>query len=147
MTGRPTKFRPEFSAQAAKLCALGATNEQLADFFEVAERTIDQWLADQPEFSRTVKQAKLDLDTRVERSLFERATGYSHPDVHFSDYKGEVTATPTTKHYPPDPTSMIFWLKNRQPGRWRDKVDVEHSASSDFAALLAGARKRGKVAG
>jgi len=27
---------------------------------------------------------------------------------------------------PPDPTSMIFYLKNRRPDRWRDKQEVEH---------------------
>ena len=30
------------------------------------------------------------------------------------------------EHYPPDTTACIFWLKNRQPGRWRDRVDVQH---------------------
>jgi hypothetical protein len=31
------------------------------------------------------------------------------------------------RHYPPDPTSMIFWLKNRQPQDWRDKQEHEHT--------------------
>ena len=32
-----------------------------------------------------------------------------------------------TKHLPSDATSMIFWLKNRQPERWNDRRQVEHS--------------------
>lgn len=32
--GRPTKYRPEFAEQARKLCLLGATDKELADFFE-----------------------------------------------------------------------------------------------------------------
>ena len=28
------------------------------------------------------------------------------------------------EHFPPDPTSMIFWLKNRQPDKWRDKRET-----------------------
>lgn len=29
------------------------------------------------------------------------------------------------KYYPPDTTAAIFWLKNRQKDKWRDKVDHE----------------------
>jgi hypothetical protein len=49
--------------------------------------------------------------------------GYSHPDVHVSNYQGEITVTPLVKHYAPDPVACIFWLKNRRPDLWRDKVD------------------------
>jgi hypothetical protein len=34
---------------------------------------------------------------------------------------------PYVEHMPPDSTSMIFWLKNRDPERWRDAWQVEHS--------------------
>lgn len=30
------------------------------------------------------------------------------------------------EHYPPDTTAAIFWLKNRQPAKWRDKKEVEN---------------------
>ena len=42
-----------------------------------------------------------------------------------SNFQGEITETDITKHYPPDPTSMIFWLKNRRPDRWRDKQSID----------------------
>ena len=31
------------------------------------------------------------------------------------------------KQMHPDVTAQIFWLKNRKPGQWRDKQEVEHS--------------------
>ena len=37
-----------------------------------------------------------------------------------------------TKHYPPDPTAAIFWLKNRQPDTWRDKVEVDQTVSGNI---------------
>ena len=46
-----------------------------------------------------------------------------------STYEGDVTITPIIKHYPPDPVSMIFWLKNRCPKRWRDKIDKDINGS------------------
>jgi hypothetical protein len=40
------------------------------------------------------------------------------------------------KHYPPDPTSMIFWLKNRQPQKWRDKHDLDITDTRMVQAIL-----------
>ena len=34
---------------------------------------------------------------------------------------------PYREHVPPDTTAAIFWLKNRDPARWRDAWQVEHS--------------------
>ena len=50
--GRPSSFKSEFVEQARKLCQLGATDEDLADFFQVAIRTIANWKASQPGFCR-----------------------------------------------------------------------------------------------
>lgn len=125
--GRPTKYDPSMCKKVKKLCLLGATDKDLADFFEVAESTIHKWKLDFPEFSEAIKAGKHEADAQVANRLFKRATGYKHPDTHFSAYDGVVTATPTVKHYPPDTTAAIFWLKNRQPEKWRDKQQVEHS--------------------
>ena len=56
--GRPTKYKPEYATQAAKLCALGATDAQLADFFDVAISTITLWKVQHPEFSASIKLPK-----------------------------------------------------------------------------------------
>jgi hypothetical protein len=42
-------------------------------------------------------------------------------------FEGEIITTKLTKHYPPDTTAAIFWLKNRQPGKWRDKTIVDNN--------------------
>src|SRR6266436_1313558 len=39
--GQPTAYRSEYSAQARKLVALGATSVDLASFFEVSPRTVE----------------------------------------------------------------------------------------------------------
>jgi len=63
-------------------------------------------------------------DAEVANKLFQRATGYSHDDVHISNYQGQVCITPIIKHYAPDTTACIFWLKNRRPDLWRDRTEV-----------------------
>lgn len=117
---RPSKFKPEFVAQAQKLAALGATDREVADFFEVNEATLHRWKHEHEPFRESLKVGKEPADDRVEHSLYRRAVGYEHDDTHFSSYEGVVTATPYVKHVPPDTTAMIFWLKNRRPEFWRD---------------------------
>lgn len=137
--GRPTKYKPEFDQQAEKLCKLGATDIELADFFEVVEDTINEWKKVHESFSVSVKRGKIEADAMVASKLFHRATGYEHPEVDIKMYEGHIITTDLVKHYPPDPTSMIFWLKNRQPSKWRDKTEVdqrtEHSGSIGFNGI------------
>lgn len=124
--GRPSAYKAIYAEQAHAFCLLGADDKKLAELFEVGEATINRWKLAHPEFRESIKRAKEGADCKVAAALFQRAIGFSHPDVHISNYQGEVTMTPITKHYPPDPTSGIFWLKNRQPDKWRDRV--EHQA-------------------
>jgi hypothetical protein len=120
---RPSKYKPEFVAQAEKLCKLGATDLEIADFFEIDVRTLHRWKAEHDEFCHALKVGKAQADERVERSLFSRANGYEHDEVDIRVVGGEIIQTPIRKFYPPDTTACIFWLKNRKPAEWRDKVD------------------------
>lgn len=123
--GRPSKYKPEFVKQAEKLVALGATDAELADFFEVTISTISLWKVKHAEFSEALKLGKEVADKRVEEALYHRAMGYSHEETDVRVVNGEVVMTPMIKHYPPDTTAAIFWLKNRKPAEWRDKVQQE----------------------
>jgi hypothetical protein len=128
--GRPTDYREEYAAQAEKLCKLGATDKELADFFGVTETTVNNWKQAHPEFLESLKKGKTLADAEVASKLFHRATGYEHPedDIRTVTVPGggsEIVITPTTKHYPPDTAAGIFWLKNRQREKWRDKVEAE----------------------
>lgn len=127
--GRPTKYKAEYVKQAAKLAELGATDAEMADFFEVTISTFSLWKVKHPEFSEALNGGKDVADRRVETALYNRAMGYSHEDTDIRVVDGAVVMTPTIKHYPPDTTAAIFWLKNRKPNDWRDKRETEHSGS------------------
>lgn len=137
-----TKYKPEYKEQAKKLCALGAIDEDIADFFEVDVRTIYNWKNEFPEFKEALQEAKDLVDAKVVRSLFERATGYSCTDTKFASHEGKITDVQEyTRHYPPDTTAQIFWLKNRKPDEWRDTTHHEHKGQVTIDKLEAG-RKR-----
>ena len=71
--GRPSKYAAAFVAQAVKLCRLGATDIEIADFFEVDVRTLYRWKGQHEAFCQALKAGKEVSDERVERSLFSRA--------------------------------------------------------------------------
>jgi hypothetical protein len=142
--GRPTKYKPEYADQAYKLCLLGAIDKELAGFFDVAESTVSEWKLEYPEFSEALKNGKDKADANVADRLYQRAMGYEHDDVELKVVSlggksgSEVQEVPVRKYYPPDPVAAIFWLKNRQPGRWRDKRDIDANVNGTFAIRLPG---------
>src|SRR5262249_14973982 len=130
--GRPSSYRPEYAQQAAKLCKLGATDANLADFFGVSVRTIASWQAKHQEFLQALKSGKDEADDRVERSLYQRAVGYEYDAVKVFNANGTPMIVPYRATMPPDVTAMIFWLKNRRSDRWRDVHKHEHGAACEF---------------
>lgn len=129
--GRPTKYDPAYCDQVEKLCKLGATDEEIADFFEVAVTTIDNWKNDYPEFLGAIKKGKQIADAEVADKLFKRATGYSHEAVKIFNDEGTPLIVDYTEHYPPDTTAAIFWLKNRQRGKWSDRTITQMEGNPD----------------
>ena len=91
----------------------------------VTERTLLNWKKDHPEFLEALKLGKENADDRVERSLYNRAVGYSFESVKVFQFQGAIIEAPITEHVPPDTTAGIFWLKNRRPDLWRDVKAIE----------------------
>ncbi|MFZ5565992.1 MAG: helix-turn-helix domain-containing protein [Pseudomonadota bacterium] len=146
--GRPSAYRPEFAEQAYKLALLGCTDRQMADIFRVTEQTLNNWKTTIPEFFESLRNGKEIADADVAKSLYHRAKGYEHPEddirvVSLGNNMGsEIVITPTIKRYPPDTGAAALWLSNRQPGRWRTKVEVEHGITDNVADILMAGRKR-----
>lgn len=128
--GRPTKYRPEYAEQAYKLCLLGATDAEMADFFQVTEQTLNNWKS-HPKFFESITRGKLLADAEVAEKLYQRAKGYSHEAVKIFNHQGVEMVVPYTEHYPPDTQAASLWLRNRQPAKWRDRV--EHTGADGGA--------------
>ncbi len=130
--GQPTKYKPEYCDLAHNYCLLGATDKELGVFFEVTETTINNWKNDFPEFFESIKSGKEDADALVAKSLFQRAIGYSHKETKIATFEGKITDSKEyDKHYPPEVKAGQFWLKNRQPKKWREKPDPTEQENQD----------------
>jgi DNA-binding XRE family transcriptional regulator len=136
--GRLTEYRPMYAKMAYKIALLAATDADLAEIFEVSEKTINNWKKEHKEFNSALKKGKVVADANVACKLYSRAIGYSFEEVTFEkigtkELLEEANSSITTdiykkkvviKEVTPDTTAQIFWLKNRQKDKWRDKHDV-----------------------
>ena len=87
--GRPSLYKPEFAEQAYGLCLAGATNQELADGFDVGHSTIDNWLRKHPEFALAVRSGRDLADAKVAHGLYSRAIGYSYEATRVLLHRGE----------------------------------------------------------
>ena len=119
------------SHQAFILSLLGATNQQLADFFHVRINVIESWLINNAEFSEARERGKTLADAKVAYALYKRACGYSYTDtLTITNREGMVIRTEVqTKHVPPDTQAALKWLALRDKDNWRDANRSEHTIS------------------
>ena len=142
-----SSYQAEYAEQARKLCLLmGADDEELAGFFEVPPATLQEWLTSVPEFAAAVRAGRTLADADVADRLWRRAIGYSHAAVRIFSHQGKALEVAYTEHYPPDTAACLFWLKSRQPDRWRDKIEHEHHAVAEMLEALDAAGERARHA-
>lgn len=150
--GRKSEYREEYAEQALKLCLLGATDKEIAEFFSVSEQTLNSWKKKFPQFLESLKKGKAVADANVASRLYSRAIGYDARATKFATNESKITdKVEYLEHYPPDTTAAIFWLKNRQPGKWRDKKEVENQvklgdelesmSDEELAAIIRGEKE------
>lgn len=127
MTGRKTAYKEDYDKKAFLYCKKGATDKDLAEFFEVTEQTINNWKEKHCTFFESIKKGRDFFDTgMVENALLNRALGMKLTETRISGGGSDdeaPSAVEVTKDIPPDTGAAIFWLKNRNPARWRDKQE------------------------
>lgn len=150
--GRPSKYQVKLNKQAESLCRLGATDKEIAEFFDIAESTFYEWKDAYPKFTEALKRGKLPADMQVVNSLHKRATGYKYKEVTYEkiDLKEKLEAEPDSeivkevykkrvvvKEVIPDTIAQIYWLNNRRSNvekgaqRWANKQEIDHTTKGD----------------
>lgn len=144
--GRPTAYKATYAKQAEKLCLLGATDQEIADFLEIDVRTLYRWKHTHDDFCQALIVGKETADDRVERSLFQRAIGYEQDEVKIFMPSGAESPVyaPFRAKIAADVGAAKLWLTNRRGDKWRDVSRTELEAVGDLAAVIA--ERRAKVA-
>ena len=127
---RPTEYIQDLhDAWAWTLAMDGLTDKEIAERMNISKATLNNWKKANPTFLDSLKAGKEPVDSKVQRSLYQRAIGYSFKEkkvVVELDANGNqkpARIETTEKVIPPDTTAQIFWLKNRKSKDWRDKQE------------------------
>lgn len=147
--GRPTKYKEEYNEQAYKLCLLGATDKEIGDFFNVDERTINNWKIEYPDFFQSIREGKELADMKVVNSLLESCHDRMIPTQQAFKVKNvnynkdgkrieseDVMVVDVMTGVPANDRSIQFWLKNRHPDKWRDKQEVKHEGEITIPTII-----------
>lgn len=131
--GPKSKFNDKVRETILRLLKEGKTEAQIADIVGVCTKTISNWKGKHQELLHAVNESKLVADELVEISLYRRALGYTHPEEKVFLDKGEIVTHQTQKHYPPDTQAAMFWLRNRQPKRWKEKTEGDVNVNNNVS--------------
>jgi hypothetical protein len=126
--GRPTKYKPDYAETAQRLCAkCGYTDVQLADWFKVSPRTINEWKLKHSEFGEALRVGKAETDDLVERATVAHVIGY-YVDTERAARNGKVKVREWVKG---DAHAGIKWLERRRPEQYRNERTHKHGLSAD----------------
>lgn len=112
----------------------GLTDEQIAKNIGISRQTLYKWKNDNVDILNALKKGKEVVDIEVENALLKKALGYKYDEVTYErvydkdrqEYIKQETKR-VTKEVQPDPLSIFYWLKNRKPDKWKDRVsDTEN---------------------
>lgn len=121
---------------------LKLTDEQIAQIIGVTHRTFITWKHAHPEFLQAVTRTKEQVNEVIEASLVQRAMGYSVTAVKIflgTETKETVNGrgqriitrrqvpviVPFEEHIPAEVGAIALFLHNRDPNRWRRKIEPE----------------------
>lgn len=121
-----TKFSEALAHRICELAGQGKTDQEIADETGISRQTLFNWRGKYKTFDEAMAAGKSIADGLVEASLFQRACGYSHPAVKifYNSKDGSIVKEEYIERYPPDTVAAIFWLKNRNPKRWKDRREI-----------------------
>ncbi len=115
-----------------KLAAKGLTNDQIIDALGISRFTFYKRLKEEPYFSYCLYKHQGKAVADVESALYQNAVGF--------DYF-EQAATPSgkvvnlMKHRLPETKAQQFFLTNRKPTEWKNKVEATHELGAGLAAI------------
>lgn len=147
-TNHPSLFTDaRVKESAIQIALLGHTDVEICKILSIAPSKFNLWKHKDTIWWEALKESKVNSDSEVEKSLRKRAMGYDVVETHITK---EGQAIETNKHIPPDTVACIFWLKNREPERWRDRQEISHSGNIQYQykdmtddELIARSRKSG----
>lgn len=136
------KYSEEIIGKIYKLLKRGNTITTTCESVGISTETFYDWKKKKPDFSDAIKKAMAIPDKKVENALYKSAImGHRFKEKEFKAVAvGEnikmIPVKVVTKIIPPNVTAQIFYLKNRQPGEWKDVQEHEIKGKLEHAVFI-----------
>lgn len=131
------KYSQNMVEMAYKFAKLGLKDIIIAKRLGITRGTFYEWKNKHKEFNNSITLARAELDAKVEKALLKRAVGFKVTEKkEMMTKSGEIVSLDAEKYYAPDTASIQFWLKNRDAGRWKDRVETVHELGSGAKSFL-----------
>ena len=114
----------------------GLSLAQIAHNVGVADSTFRRWKEENEALSAAIKRGNAPVDLEVENAMLKSALGHKETVRKAIKVKTEKQKVGEGKiveehieyvdeevYIPPQVIAQIFWLKNRRPDKWKDKVE------------------------
>lgn len=131
--GQPTAYKPGYAEQAYKQCLAGAIDEDLAQFFGVAESTLNVWKKKHPEFMESLRRGKEVARGEVANALYQAAVGYER----MVDKVVDGAVVSCKEWVPGDVGAQKYFLNNRAHKHWRNDPEVSTTINNNTLQLPA----------
>ncbi len=148
-----TLWNEEFGVEYIRRYAQdGLCDSEIARKIGIAPKTFYKWKKKYPEVEEALRLGRINSDIEVVRAIYRKATGYKvkvnktvklkrsdfDPETGKKIRDYEELATAVDENYiPADVRAGMFWLKSRQPERWREGVfdDISNGETAGVVEL------------
>ncbi|MBU5449191.1 hypothetical protein [Acetivibrio sp. MSJd-27] len=126
----------------------GLSDDAISARLGIGRSTFYRYKKSRPAFEQALERGRHSVDSEVEKALFKKATGYVQrvrkpvklKEIEYENGKKvreseRLEIAEEEQYYPPDTNSALFWLKNRCPEKWRDKLEQETEAGNPLDHL------------
>ena len=124
--GRPPIGTQEVKDKVVKLFGQPYKETEVARIIGVTRQSLWNWKGQDPAFLYAINESKVIADKMVEGALAQNALGYNLVTKKVLMTKNnEPVEYEQIDHFRPSYQAQMFWLKNRQSKKWRDRVEVQ----------------------
>lgn len=127
----------------------GLVIDQIAKNLGISKTTLYSYMKKYPELSEHLKKGKEISDYQVENELFKKAVGFTRKikrpvkikEVEYNNGKRvketeRIEMVEEEVYYPPELGAQVFWLKNRRPDKWKDKVETKMETGGEDVGVM-----------
>ena len=115
-----------------KLAAKGLSNNEIINNLDISRDTFYKRLKNEPYFSYCLNKHRNKAVIDVENSLFKAANGFEYTEQSATPSGKVVTLN---KQKTPDTAAIKFFLTNRDPANWKNKVEQTHEVGAGMQAM------------